>query len=589
MARTLVVALCLLAAVLPAARAAESLCSVPSAFGGMREPQHSVRQWQRAVSNAAPEQRKCAFCHAFFSTADQMVYTGPVEDGVHDFGVQLCIALNLYDATVCEGVMHEFVAPLLKAESLHWLDPVTACNNLMPECPGQPALPFPKVEWSEHVQLKKPLTGEFYHITDVHFDPKYTVGTPAQCVEPTCCRKHDGKLTGPRLAGYWGDYGCDTAKPMVAHAFQSMKATRPDVDFVVWTGDDPPHNVWNQSREFNLNASLTVTGLLQEAMGDTQVFPALGNHEAFPVNMYHGNGQDAWLYDALADAWAQWLPEEALQTFRRFGYYTVRATEKLRMVALNSNYCIKENFWLKANHTDAEVELCWLERVLQMAREHDEVVYIYQHGPTSHDCFDFWGDAYLSLVRRFNDVIVGQFMGHTHDDSFVLYHDEAGLPINMAHVAPSITTHYNLNPSFRLMDYDTSSGAIQNYHQYRTNVTEANLLNEPQWRVAYSAVEHYGLPDYSAAAWQHVVAEEMYTNATFFNEWYTNFHSGQAGEWDAARRVELLCRTMCSTAGCTDNCKAHADICLPLPSNKACVAAGKKKGFFSPLTDWLSA
>lgn len=54
---------------------------------------------------------------------------------------------------------------------------------------------------------------------------------------------------------------------------------------IYWTGDLPPHNVWKQSREDQLNALDALTALFQKYFPDKIVYPALGNHEATPVNL----------------------------------------------------------------------------------------------------------------------------------------------------------------------------------------------------------------------------------------------------------------------------------------------------------------
>lgn len=51
------------------------------------------------------------------------------------------------------------------------------------------------------------------------------------------------------------------------------------------------------------------------------VYPAVGNHESTPVNSFpppfiHGNRSSGWLYGAMADEWAPWLPDPALKTLR---------------------------------------------------------------------------------------------------------------------------------------------------------------------------------------------------------------------------------------------------------------------------------
>ena len=64
---------------------------------------------------------------------------------------------------------------------------------------------------------------------------------------------------------------------------------------------------------------------------NTKVFPAIGNHEAFPVNMFPVNDEavpqlydPSWLYNSLADLYHHWLPNPGQQsTLRDSGYYSV--------------------------------------------------------------------------------------------------------------------------------------------------------------------------------------------------------------------------------------------------------------------------
>ena len=45
-------------------------------------------------------------------------------------------------------------------------------------------------------------------------------------------------------AGYWGDHGCDTAPQLVANVFEYIAQMQPQPDFIIYTGDDPSHDVW---------------------------------------------------------------------------------------------------------------------------------------------------------------------------------------------------------------------------------------------------------------------------------------------------------------------------------------------------------
>ena len=57
-------------------------------------------------------------------------------------------------------------------------------------------------------------------------------------------------------------------------------------DYVYWTGDLPPHNVWEQTREGQLDIYKNLTTLFLKYFKDTPIYSALGNHESAPVNRW---------------------------------------------------------------------------------------------------------------------------------------------------------------------------------------------------------------------------------------------------------------------------------------------------------------
>ena len=52
------------------------------------------------------------------------------------------------------------------------------------------------------------------------------------------------------------------------------------IDFIYYTGDLPPHNVWNQSRDEQLFSLQTINDLLAKTFPTKTFYPAVGNHEA---------------------------------------------------------------------------------------------------------------------------------------------------------------------------------------------------------------------------------------------------------------------------------------------------------------------
>ena len=56
-------------------------------------------------------------------------------------------------------------------------------------------------------------------------------------------------------------------------------------DVIYMLGDLPPHNIWNQTKEDQLNALKVTTDLLHKYFPDKVVYSTVGNHEAVPSNL----------------------------------------------------------------------------------------------------------------------------------------------------------------------------------------------------------------------------------------------------------------------------------------------------------------
>ena len=52
------------------------------------------------------------------------------------------------------------------------------------------------------------------------------------------------------------------------------------------TGDFPSHEVWGQSREWNLAHSKMMSDMVSEIFPDSLILPSMGNHESFPCNRF---------------------------------------------------------------------------------------------------------------------------------------------------------------------------------------------------------------------------------------------------------------------------------------------------------------
>ena len=123
------------------------------------------------------------------------------------------------------------------------------------------------------------------HISDTHVDPFYEEDGDAQCGEPLCCRKAGSSISIKRRAGYWGDYrNCDVPLRTFEETLKFINKTHKDIDYVIWTGDIPPHDVWNQTRQGQIDLIKQVSELVNKYLGKIPIYPALGNHESAPAN-----------------------------------------------------------------------------------------------------------------------------------------------------------------------------------------------------------------------------------------------------------------------------------------------------------------
>ncbi|KAG5844721.1 hypothetical protein ANANG_G00165530 [Anguilla anguilla] len=380
-------------------------------------------------------------------------------------------------------------------------------------------------------------------LTDVHWDREYAAGSGADCKEPLCCRNESQHPTWPRRgAGYWGTYSkCDLPLRTVENMLRNVAAAGP-WDWVYWTGDIPAHNVWAQTRSQQMLELVTVTRLIRKYLGPSvPVYPAVGNHESTPVNSFpppfvHGNRSSRWLYDTMAEEWAPWLPEQALQTLRRAGFYAVQIQPGLRLVSLNMNFCARENFWLMVNSTDPATSCS-----------------------AHHWSYPTWPlpeELELELLPHHQQVRGHRrwpVFGHTHVDEFQMFYDEETLtrPLGVAYIAPSVTTYINLNPGFRVYyvdgAYPGSSHLVLDHETYILNLTEANNHSlglatgpdpNPTWTLLYRATEAYGLGSLFPSDWDGLLKTFVQDDRVFQRFWRL-YHKGHVSE---------SCRDACKTA-----------------------------------------
>ena len=472
----------------------------------------------------------CAACEAAATLFIGLFQAGTPLWEVEVAVISLCIVLEIEAVEVCEGMVHNY-GYQVEYIVQHMPDPsptlfcgvfvggdcgdqgnVNGWEVEIPEFPEKPAVISPENPDDTISELK------VLQITDVHMDLSYLPGSPVDCGLPCCCLAETGLAEdGEDAAGFWGDYSCDlpsyTFEDMVKH----LAEAHTDLDYVIYTGDSPAHDVWLQTTDKNLEHQVFVLNTIDEYLPGIPVYLTLGNHEGFPVNSFPTSTEMGtivsgdWLYGAVGElAWAANLEEDAQAMFKENGFYSTLVKPGFRIIGLNNNFCVGMNFFLFLDFSDPAGQLSWLVEQLLVSEELGEVVHILAHHPPG-SCLTGWGREYTKIINRFQSTVKAQFHGHTHDDHYIVFHNETGSPSNTAFVSPSVTPYTDNNPEYRIYsvsgDPDHSSyGYVMDHQTWTMDLSKVNSEEDiPEWRHLYSARADLGLQGVSASDWKDVL------------------------------------------------------------------------------------
>lgn len=379
----------------------------------------------------------------------------------------------------------------------------------------------------------------------------YKEGSPSQCGLYVCCRDW---YNGTSPAGRYGAYNCDLPMTTLELLVKTISNLDPQPAFIVYTGDNPPHDVWNETWSSQLESTRLVVDYLSAHLPPgLPIYPAVGNHESWPESEYLGTLPEYKVMTGLlAVYWQRWmnLHPANLATIAEGGYYSTTVMDGLMILSFNSDYGYAPNFYSFLNDVNPHYkqQWDWMTEQLQLAEQQGEKVLIIGHVPPGDaDNTADYGRLYLNISRRFSETIIGGLFGHTHLDQFQLVQDEGGV-YGVVLAAPSVTPYSHINPSFRLLSLDTTgSGQLRGYQQYHLNLTKANELaeqaSEPQFELAYTTADDYGLKDLSPLSWARLISR-FEDSDSLLGSYHYNMHGQSVAahtSCDAACRRSTLC------------------------------------------------
>ncbi|XP_048249590.1 acid sphingomyelinase-like phosphodiesterase 3b isoform X2 [Haliotis rufescens] len=357
------------------------------------------------------------------------------------------------------------------------------------------------------VGASKANEGYFWHITDHHYDTTYW-SEMRSCNDEVPVR------------GIYGDYWCDSPWRLVNDSINAMANINRNVDFILWTGDNVAHIADQYTNEtYVVHILRSITDALKAAFPGVKVYATMGNHDWYPSDQFPVDSHS--LYNATADLWKDWIGDtNQVENFRKGAYYTVKTTQGLRIIGLNTNLYYTSDK-LTTDMTDPAGQFAWLEEVLKNAKTAGEKVLMTAHVPPGFHVpgkvqwfYNHYNTRFLDISRTFSDIIVGMFFGHDHADGFKLLQRHGGSPGVPIFMAPSITPwRFKIpdesgdphNPAIRLVKYNQQTGVLLDIHQYYMNLTDSNRNNASDWKIEYKASEEYGQTDLSAVSVDNII------------------------------------------------------------------------------------
>uniref|UniRef100_H2YGP7 Saposin B-type domain-containing protein n=1 Tax=Ciona savignyi TaxID=51511 RepID=H2YGP7_CIOSA len=207
----------------------------------------------------------CKLCAAGVDVIQKVLHSNTGDDIISAVAVEVCKVAKIETDRVCELAVDEFKTEVfyilfnLKPDEMcYWLlkDKCEKPTGFLPdwtiELPPTPEPPYQPQMNSQPRGIPRTdsPTLQFLFFTDMHMDVRYMPGSSATCGEPLCCRDNDPiPQHAEDAAGKWGDYrNCDMPRNTV-ESMMSQVSQNEKIDFIIFTGDIPAHNVWNQTSD----------------------------------------------------------------------------------------------------------------------------------------------------------------------------------------------------------------------------------------------------------------------------------------------------------------------------------------------------
>ncbi|KAK5099176.1 hypothetical protein LTS08_005755 [Lithohypha guttulata] len=404
------------------------------------------------------------------------------------------------------------------------------------------------------------------HLSDYHIDPRYDIGSEANCTSHLCCRPdavnnvlHTNAQSPSLPASRFGALQCDSPPDLALSAFQSMPQffDISNISFSIYTGDIVSHDKDDQLSQAYIEYEETIAyDTFKAALDNAPIYATLGNHDSFPQALNTPNSLAptnvlSWNYELLASLWqnASWLnASEAQYAATHYGAFAVTTPQGLRVISLNTDFWYKANIFNHYNTTNPDQSgiLSFLAAELLACEARNQRAWIIGHVLSGYDGSNPLPNPtalFYSIVARFAPKTIALIaFGHTHEDQKQIYYDflpnstyiidgrtyrnttmvDYNKPIAVAYIGPSVVPLTNLNAGYTMYQVDDLTFEIMGSQVYFANISNSLTWTTPEWefeydaRTAYTPVISGGWPataPLNATFW-HKVTEAMLENTS---------------------------------------------------------------------------
>jgi len=269
---------------------------------------------------------------------------------------------------------------------------------------------------------------------------------------------------------------------------------------------------------------------LRAVLPGVPVYAALGNNDS-GCGDYQLDPNSAFLADigrTLTADFPAGERAEALRTFAEGGFYSVRLPAPFahaRMLVLDDQFMSRQYATCggKADPAPAAVQIAWLTKELDEARQSKEKVWVMSHIPpgvnpyaTAMKAMDLCSggkpqmflssEALPNAMSNYGDVIELAIFAHTHmDEMRLLKPAVAGAPPQGVAVklVPSISPINGNNPSFMVTQIDVATAQLKDYQVFvASNQTGVNA----QWSEEYDFAKTYKVDAFTASSAGDLIA-----------------------------------------------------------------------------------